>query len=110
MEAIICLFNAIRELETQVGLIFYDQRGCGLSTGVLTPQSISIERYVEDLEMLRWHLGLHRCSLLGHSWGALLAMKYASKYPERVATKLATIAVRTPTFATGRQWGTQPPS
>ena len=41
-------------------------------------------RSVADLDAVRRHLGLERTALLGHSWGATLALLYALAHPERV--------------------------
>lgn len=38
----------------------------------------------EDLEALRLHLGLQTLSLLGHSAGANIVLRYAERYPENV--------------------------
>jgi proline iminopeptidase len=65
-------------------VVHYDQRGIGRSTPVTDPDRLSIERHVEDLDALRAHLGLDRMALLGHSWGGMLAARYAAAHPERV--------------------------
>jgi proline iminopeptidase len=39
---------------------------------------------VDDLEALRLHLGLERLALVGHSWGATLALVYAVAHPGQV--------------------------
>ncbi len=39
-----------------------------------------------DLDGLRLALGLSRLSVLGHSWGAMLAMAYAAAHSDRVAS------------------------
>jgi len=65
--------------------IFYDQRGCGLSKNVKTDSStINLRTAVSDLEDLRKHLKEEQLTLIGYSWGAALAMAYASKYPDKV--------------------------
>ncbi|MFJ2739723.1 alpha/beta fold hydrolase [Streptomyces sp. NPDC087440] len=60
----------------------WDQRGCGRSerSGPYT-----VERSVADLDAVRGHFGLERMVLVGHSWGARLALHYALRRPERVA-------------------------
>ncbi|MFI0976848.1 alpha/beta fold hydrolase [Streptomyces sp. NPDC021093] len=60
----------------------WDQRGCGRSerSGPYT-----VERHVADLDAVRAHFGLDRMVLLGHSWGARLALHYALRHPDRVA-------------------------
>lgn len=65
-------------------LIFYDQRATGQSGGNATREEISIERFVTDLEALRKGLNLGKVHLLGHSWGALLALKYATMHAENL--------------------------
>ena len=62
----------------------YDQRGIGRSTLVSDSTSLAAQRYVEDLEAIRKHLGLRRLTLHGHSWGAAPAALYAMQHPERV--------------------------
>src|SRR5687768_1220416 len=65
-------------------LLIYDQRGIGRSTLVSDSASLAANRYVDDLEAIRKHLGLEQLTLLGHSWGAAPATLYAMQYPERV--------------------------
>jgi pimeloyl-ACP methyl ester carboxylesterase len=40
---------------------------------------------MDDLEALRAYFQLEPVALLGHSWGGLLAIEYALRYPERVS-------------------------
>lgn len=65
-------------------LLVYDQRGIGRSTLVTDSIALSAQRYAEDLEAIRKHLGLEQLTLLGHSWGVVPATLYAMQYPERV--------------------------
>ena len=65
-------------------LLVYDQRGIGRSTLVSESTALDAQRYVEDLEAIRTHLGLEQLTLLGHSWGAAPAALYAMQYPQRV--------------------------
>jgi proline iminopeptidase len=65
-------------------IIFYDQRGCGKTEFPQDTSSINIETYVEDLETIRNHLKLDKFNLVGHSWGSLLALVYAKKYPDNL--------------------------
>jgi len=64
-------------------VIYYDQRGCGLSD-YRPGKGYSVDQAVEDLDRLRRALGLDRWVLLGHSYGGFLAQYYATKHPERV--------------------------
>lgn len=65
-------------------VVFYDQRGCGQSIGEITQETVSLNSYVDDLEMLRKQLGFEKIAVLGHSWGGFLAMNYAIAYPDHI--------------------------
>jgi proline iminopeptidase len=67
-------------LSDEYQLIFYDQRGTGLSDGRWDLGTISIEQSVEDLEALRVAFGLEKISIMGHSRGAIVGLAYAVKY------------------------------
>lgn len=43
------------------------------------------DRFTADLDAVRRHFGLERMMMLGHSWGAQLALSYALSRPERVS-------------------------
>lgn len=62
--------------------VLFDQRGCGRSQprGALTNNHT--DALVQDLETLRQHLGIERWLVVGGSWGAGLALAYASSYQE----------------------------
>ena len=65
--------------------VFLEQRGTGRSRpDTLTTEHMSLRLVVDDLEALRTQLKLDRLLLAGHSWGGMLAMAYASFYPEHV--------------------------
>lgn len=66
-------------------LIYYDQRGRGKSGGKVRPEEVSIESEMEDLEAVREYYRLESAAVLGHSWGGLLAMEYAIRYPQRAS-------------------------
>ena len=65
-------------------LIYYDQRGGGRSP-VDRSVPVGWPEHVADLEALRDTWGLDRLSLVGYSWGGLLALLYAVHHPERVS-------------------------
>jgi proline iminopeptidase len=65
-------------------VIRWDQRGCGRSERCAGPWTT--DRFVADLDAVRRHFGLDRMVLLGHSWGAQLALSYTLAHPERVST------------------------
>jgi proline iminopeptidase len=66
-------------------IVLFDQRGCGRSVPLGRTEENTTRHLVEDIEALRGHLGLERVMLFGGSWGATLALAYASAYPQRVA-------------------------
>lgn len=78
------LYEPFKQLSDQYKLIFYDQRGCGLSEEFKEGQPITIETMIEDLEGVRKDFGLEKMNLVGQSWGAVIAFNYIFKYPDRV--------------------------
>jgi proline iminopeptidase len=64
-------------------LIYYDQRGGGRSP-VSRETPVGWKEQVADLEDLRQQWGLERLTLAGYSWGGLLALLYATEFPQRI--------------------------
>jgi proline iminopeptidase len=62
-------------------LVFIDERGSGRSQRLEDARLYTVENMVEDVEVVRRALGLGKISLLGHSYGGVLAQAYALKYP-----------------------------
>ena len=71
-------------LATRHTVIYYDQRGTGRSTAELVESAINIRAFVDDIEALRQVLGYEQISVLGHSFGSLIALDYAVRYPENL--------------------------
>jgi proline iminopeptidase len=65
-------------------LIYYDQRGGGRSP-VQREVPVSWREHVADLEELRGQWGFDALTIAGYSWGGLLALLYATTFPDRVA-------------------------
>ena len=76
------LLPHMERLANNYFVIFYDQRGCGNSTGEINENPIAT--LVNDLDNLRKTFGFERVSILGHSWGGRLAMEYATCFPESI--------------------------
>jgi len=72
-------------LARQNRLIFIDERGSGRSEKLDVPGGYTVENMVEDVEAVRSELGLGKVSLLGHSYGGVLAQAYALKYQQNLA-------------------------
>jgi proline iminopeptidase len=65
-------------------LIYYDQRGGGQSP-VSRDTPVGWREQVADLEELRRQWGLEQLTLVGYSWGGLLAQLYATEFPNRIS-------------------------
>jgi proline iminopeptidase len=78
------LVPGMDRLAERYRLIYYDQRGRGRSRGELNLDDIHIDKCVEDLDGLRRHLRLDAMAIAGHSWGGIVAMYYALRFPERL--------------------------
>lgn len=65
-------------------VVALDQRGHGQSAKPDTGYDFATI-VADDADILK-QLGLSRCAVVGHSWGASVALEYASTYPEAVST------------------------
>ncbi|MCX8997305.1 alpha/beta hydrolase [Rhizobiaceae bacterium BDR2-2] len=73
-------FNAWQALSDRFRLIAYDQRGCGETS--LTPP-YTFEQMADDVEAFRQALcGGRKVTVLGGSFGGMIALTYAVKYPQ----------------------------
>ncbi|TGE15797.1 alpha/beta fold hydrolase [Hymenobacter elongatus] len=83
------------QLEDQLRMIYYDQRGSGRSAS--SPRNrYSMQRMVQDLEELRQQLGLESWVVLAHSFGGAIATAYAVQYPQRVRALVLVNSVLNP--------------
>lgn len=79
------LLPQMLELAKDYELIFYDQRGSGRSLDAkISSDYVNLDRFADDLEELRHALKLKKVTLIGHSFGGILAMHYAAKHPEAI--------------------------
>lgn len=62
-------------------VIRFEPRGCGRSSPA---PWYSVETSLADLELIRQHYNIDQWIIIGHSWGADLALFYALHYPEHV--------------------------
>jgi proline iminopeptidase len=83
--------ESFEALETWLGaegieFIYYDQLGSGDSERPTDDSLWTIDRFVDEVEQVRQALGLTKDDfyLLGHSWGGVLAIEYALKYPQNL--------------------------
>lgn len=67
-------------------VIAFDQLGCGASDRPDDTSLWTLERYVDEVEIVRTALGLGPVHLLGQSWGTWLGIEYTLIHPEGVKT------------------------
>jgi len=79
------LLPELDRLSNSFRLIYYDQRGRGRSADRVRPEDVSLASDVADMEKVRQYFKLDSVVLLGHSWGTVLALEYALRYPQRVS-------------------------
>lgn len=72
-------------LEARLRMVYLDQRGSGRSDRPKGAENYSIAQLLDDIEALRRRLGAPRIDLIGHSFGTILGLEYAARYPGRVA-------------------------
>lgn len=75
----------LSELADEFFVVFYDQRGSGLSERVRDEQ-LTLEGMYEELDGVIDHFAHGEpVRLVGHSWGAMLASGYLGRHPEKVS-------------------------
>jgi proline iminopeptidase len=71
-------------LADRIQLVYIDHRGQGRSAR--GPRSTyTLDHNVEDLEALRQYLGLEKIIVIGGSYGGMVALAYAARYPKSVS-------------------------
>jgi proline iminopeptidase len=92
-EALLCLHGGpgaghaylrrgLLPLASELSLISFDQRSVR-RPGHQAPR-MSLDTHLADIDRVLDAHGVKTCFLLGHSWGAVLAMLYVARAPERV--------------------------
>ena len=71
------LLPGMLALSDEFRLVFYDQRGGGRSRADDSRDPITVATHLEDLQALVGELGLEPLSLVGYSFGGLLALIHA---------------------------------
>lgn len=79
-------FECFEDFLPQAGVEFYyyDQLDCHYSDQPNDESLWSVERFTDEVEEVRNGLGLTNFYLYGQSWGGMLAIEYALKYPARL--------------------------
>lgn len=65
-------------------VLLYDQRGTGKSVMEVDEDLLTMDLMVDDLEAIREHFNFSVWIVYGHSFGGMLAYKYAAENPEHV--------------------------
>ncbi len=81
--------NGFEDLAYQLSIdhkvIIYDQRGTGKSIiPQLSTQTITLDLMLSDIEKIREAEAIDKWTILGHSFGGMLACYYASNHPDRL--------------------------
>ncbi len=71
-------------LSQKMQLVYFDHRGQGRSARG-PKSSYTLDNNVEDMEALRQYLGLDKIVVIGGSYGGMVALTYASRYPAQVS-------------------------
>ena len=85
------MINAKQLVGNGFFVVFYDQRGSGLSKREdksMYEAGDAIQLFIDDLDEIIGHYRLsatQKVFLLGHSWGAMLATGYVNQYPEKIS-------------------------
>jgi len=78
-------------------VINWNYRGAGLSDRFWAG-GYSLDRYVDDLELILDALNLDRVHLWGTSTGSTVTIRYTAKYPSRVASMTSYCMIRTAAY------------
>lgn len=65
-------------------VIFYDQLGCGKSDRITDTAIMTVDHFVNELEVVKQTLGLTDFYLYGQSWGTMLGTDYYLKFPKGI--------------------------
>ena len=79
-------------LADQRPVVLYDQLGCCRSDKPEDPRLWHIERFCDEIDALRRHLGLGKVILYGHSWGGWLALEYMARRGPRAPVEALVLA------------------
>ena len=75
---------SLRPCADQYTLVFYDHRCNGRSEGAEV-SSMTWDNLTADAEALRQELGFQKWAVLGHSFGGMVALEYALRYPDSLS-------------------------
>jgi proline iminopeptidase len=83
-------------------LVYFDHRGQGRSARG-PKETYTLDNNIEDMEALRQYLGLDQIVVLGSSYGGMVALSYAIRYPQHVSHLIVIATVASSRFLTRAQ-------
>lgn len=76
--------NQAKTLGEKMRVVIFDQLGVLRSGAIAEDESYGMEDQIEMVEEMRKLLGIKKWSILGHSYGGMLAVLYACIYPNSI--------------------------
>jgi proline iminopeptidase len=74
-----------QNLRQSLKLVFVDHRGFAQVSGDIAPSDYTLDVVLDDIELVRRHLGLEKVIVIGHSGHGYMALEYAKRYPRHVS-------------------------
>ncbi|MBJ6124261.1 alpha/beta hydrolase [Microvirga splendida] len=74
-----------QDLRQSLKLVFVDHRGFAQPTGAYTASDYTLDVVLDDIDLVRRHLGLETVIIVGHSGHGYMALEYAKRYPQHVS-------------------------
>jgi proline iminopeptidase len=94
--------STFSSLSHKLQFVYFDHRGQGRSARG-DKQTYTLDNNVEDMEALRQHLGLDKIIVIGTSYGGMVALSYAIRYPQHVSHLIAIVTVADSRFLSRAQ-------
>ena len=69
-------------------LLFFDQPGTGFSSVVRDTARLNINRFVQDVEIVRKHFHIQKMNVLAHSNGGIILGYYATVHPDNLESMI----------------------
>ncbi|MEM9348666.1 MAG: alpha/beta hydrolase [Pseudomonadota bacterium] len=64
-------------------VLYIDHRGCGRSNGA--QETLNLEQWAQDVADLLAALGIEKPMVFGQSFGGMVAMRFAARFPDKVS-------------------------
>src|ERR687894_2634244 len=74
-----------QRLRQSLKLVFVDHRGFAQPTGAYTASDYTLDVVLDDIDLVRRHLGLEKVIIVGHSGHGYMVLEYAKRYPQHVS-------------------------